>query len=533
MKTRDKIDEQVLPPGNAGPKHGLRRAASLVGAILVVALVVGASAVVFAQLSQQHKNQAALVATGNWVQVLNGYTLTSLAAVGGTPSILYACATHTQAYTPMPGVPQNRIGTASYTVLRSTDFGTHWQDVGGPANLGNNCQLAINPADSNDLYAVAGVQNNAQQANVLRHSTDGGRTWTTIQPTFNVQDTQLAPLWNVQQLSMVGNHLFGVQWFFRRLPPQTPQGTLPRFLPLPTRLVTSVDGGHTWTVLDNQLAAARQEARSYAVDPSNVSTIYELVGSSGLRPFAVAEPNDVLPTLPFGSAEDLYKTSDNGATWHLLLKGLPFGARVQVQLLRDNSQMIYAGGSITPVPYVPIVPGGKDVPTVSGDEAQSGVGSFHLHLSRDGGATWHDVPALPPVFSVQAWFAGGDGQVYVYTVGLYAHPGVQPTAIVGTAVPATPHSILATSVPQGSIPVTTGDTSIAYQPATTPTPGVILSPLASMKRYNPSTNSWGTLTTPPTNGALLALTPGKDTNGSLLWFMGTNKAQPALYRYIA
>src|SRR5712692_2700415 len=320
MKTRDNIDEQIRSSDTADPKHGARRIVGMVGAVLVVMLVVGVSAVVFAQLSQQHKNQAALPPTGSWVQVLSGYTLTSIAAAGTTPSVLYACATHAQLYTPLPGLPPNRIGTGndSYTVLRSTDFGMHWQDVGGQANLGSGCQLAINPVDSNELYAVASVLNNGQAASVLRHSTDGGQTWATISPALKVQNRQPAPLWNVQQLSMVGNHLFGVQWLSQGLLPSTSQGTLSKYTALLTRLVTSADGGHTWTVLDGQFAAARQNARSYAVDPSNVSTIYEVVGAPWFPLSPTLEPNDVIP--PAGSVENLYKTSDDGASWHLLLK---------------------------------------------------------------------------------------------------------------------------------------------------------------------------------------------------------------------
>jgi len=521
MKTRDNIDEQIRSSDTADPKHGARRIVGMVGAVLVVVLVVGVSAVVFAQLSQQHKNQAALPPTGSWVQVLSGYTLTSIAAAGTTPSLLYACATHAQLYTPLPGLPPNRIGTGndSYTVLRSTDFGTHWQDVGGQANLGSGCQLAINPADSNELYAVGSVQNNGQAASVLRHSTDGGQTWATISPTLNVQP---AVVWNVQQLSMVGNRLFGVQWLPRRLSPATFQGTLPKYYAPLTRLVTSVDGGHTWTVLDNQFAAARQNVRSYAVDPSNVSTIYEVVGSPWFPLPLATEPNDTLPLA--GSTEDLYKTSDNGASWHLVLKGLPFGAHVDVQLVQGNSQMIYAGGSVTPVPYVAAAPG---------EGSQNVTGSFQLHLSRDGGASWHDVPAPPQSPSVQSWFAAADGQVYISSGGWFAGPGGQPTAVSGTVVPSTPR-IMPSSVPQGSLPVTTGDLSIPLNPVETHPPNVTPGPLASMQRYNPATNAWSTVTAPPSFGTLLALTPGGDVNGGMLWFMGTNKAQqPALYRYIA
>src|SRR5205085_11400654 len=83
MKIEDTIDEQV--PASS-PTHPKRKSwLASIGAILVVMLVVGASAIVFAQLEQHHKNQSqsqkqgkAIPPGGNWVQVLNGYALTSL-----------------------------------------------------------------------------------------------------------------------------------------------------------------------------------------------------------------------------------------------------------------------------------------------------------------------------------------------------------------------------------------------------------------------------------------------------------------------
>src|SRR5438876_7912605 len=103
MKTEDAIDEQMTP---TGPGQGHSKGTSWlagVGAIFVVALVVGASAIVFAQLGQHHKSRPSnpsIPPPGKWVQVLNGYTLSSLASVDSNPSILYACAVRSQASTP-------------------------------------------------------------------------------------------------------------------------------------------------------------------------------------------------------------------------------------------------------------------------------------------------------------------------------------------------------------------------------------------------------------------------------------------------
>jgi hypothetical protein len=517
MRTREIESEPVNPREPARRK----KAAWLtsVGAVLVVLILVSASAVVFAQLSAHRHGpgQSNSPPAGKWIPALSGYTVTSLLAAGNAPAVLYACAARAQTYTPLPGLPPNRVrtGNAAYTVLRSADAGTHWQDVGGKANLGSSCQLTVNTVDGNDIYATGEVASNGQTGAVLRHSLDGGATWTTIQPSLNLPKVQSAQLWNVQQLSSVGGRLFGVQSIARYSPPIVFQGTPPKYsLPL-TRLVTSADGGHTWNVLDSQFTTIRQEALSYAVDPTNASTIYELVGLPWypLQP-GVLQPNDVAPLA--GRNEDLYKTTDNGASWHVLLKGLPFGARVHVQVAPGDAQMIYAGGSITPVPYIAGVPA---------ENPYSVGGAFHLQLSRDGGASWHAVPALPRQEHIQNWFAGARGDVFAYSYNLNAGNSGSATAIASTAVAVTPVRVPSVT-PQSGLPAPVGNVSAAPASALT-----LPASSVSIERYDPVADAWSAVTSPPSNGTLLALTRG-ETNGDVLWFMGQNQGQEVLYMYL-
>src|SRR5437763_16943784 len=126
---------------------------------------------------------------------------------------------------------------------------------------------------------------------------------------------------------MVGGRLFGLQMLARHVPPVVFQGTPPKSALALAQLVMSSDGGHSWNVLDNQFAGTRQQARAYAVDPANSSTIYELVGLSWLPPRPdAAEPNDVMPF--DGAGGDLSTTADDGARWHQILAGMPTGAQV-------------------------------------------------------------------------------------------------------------------------------------------------------------------------------------------------------------
>ena len=182
------------------------------------------------------------------------------------------------------------------------------------------------------------------------------------------------------------------------------------------RLVKSTDGGHNWTVIDGQVATQKLGVRSYAVDPTDPNTIYALFGGV-LLPFQVAVPNDVLPV--FGFKQELFKTTDDGATWHLVLNNIPFGS--QVQLASGNPQIIYVGGTFGPLPLLrgetePADP----IPVAS---------SFHLQVSKDGGASWQLVAIPSDMLSIQNWYVSPGGQVY-------ASPTIpfngQPTAVAGT-----------------------------------------------------------------------------------------------------
>lgn len=508
MKTQDSVDIQPLTPERRRARKGAWLAPF--GAILVVALIVGASAIVFAQLSQQHKN-AAQPPSGNWVSVLQGYTLGSLAAAHNSPAVLYACATNVQ----------NNSSTSTntnYTVLRSIDFGTHWQDIGSKATLGQSCEIAINPTDSNDIFAIGtATGSNGQASSVLHHSTDGGKTWTTIQPKLNVSGSSTPVQWSIQQLSFAGNALFGIQWITSTPLPPVHTGSLPNYFARLSRLLTSTDGGQTWTVVDQPIAAKNVSVTSYAVDPTNSKTIYELAGTPWLPVQPAPASNDTLPG--FVTNEDLYKTIDGGVTWKLLLPNLPFGT--QVKIAGGNAQTLYIGGVRSPLPYV-----ARGSASNSTDTAQS---NFRLQVSSDGGASWHSVPDVPQASVVQGWFVASNGQVFVYAGpgGVYT-PQSQPTVSTGTAVASTP-AVAPSMTPQsGVVPSILAPDSFQ----TTPPPVSTATPAPSLQRYDPASNAWSVVTKPPTSGVFMAVTPG-DNNSNVLWFLDTNNGQVVLYRFIA
>ncbi len=499
MKTRD-TDTAGTPAVPPSPARSKRKGwLAGVGAITVVVLLVGLSALVFAQLRQRQANQSTTSTppSGQWKQVLQGYAITSIMAARSNPSVLYACAT--QALLTSQGSP------GSATVLRSTDFGDHWQDIGSKASIGNICQLAVNPADSNEVYVV-GTAGTPQFSAVLKHSTDGGQTWETIQPVLHIPGVQAPATWSIQQFQLEGNHLFGLQLIMPRAYTDQPIRAVPYLLP---RLVTSTDGGHNWTVIDGQFAAQKLGVHSYAVDPTDPNTIYALFGGV-LLPIEVAVPNDVLP--PIGFKQELFKTTDGGATWHLLLKDILFGS--QVQLASGNPRIIYVGGTIGPLPLLR----GQTEPAIP-----IPVGSFHLQVSKDGGASWQSVAIPSDMLSIQNWYVSPGGQVY-------ASPTIpfngQPTAVAGTAVAVTAVPI-PTRIPQNA----------ELPPQQNSPPGVHTSgvPVALsqiIRRYDPASNSWSDVTRPPAAGFMLQVTPAQANSGAILWFTGMVNGRTSLYRYI-
>jgi len=524
MKTQDTVHKEVALREPKRTKRRVRLAT--IGAILVVALIVGASALVFAQLSQQHRQQqnAAQPPSGSWVSVLQGYTISSLLAAENASGVLYACATPAHTNNGVSGQPSQSI---AYTVLRSSDFGSHWQDVGSKAALGESCRVAINPTNSNDIFASGLSSSNGQTTAFLRHSSDGGQTWSSITPTLKVGSAQLGTTWNVQYLSFAGNALFGTQWFTPAAMPNSHPGAVPRYFTRLSRLVMSTDGGQTWTIVDAQFATTSQGVSSYAVDPSNSQTIYDLVSTPWwpIQPIQT-EPADILPA--YGVNGNLYKTTDGGANWQLLLKSLPFGA--QVRLASGQPQTLYVGGRRGPLPYVAhSMPGNSN-------SVPNATGNFSLQMSSDGGSTWRNVAGVPQAQAslVQSWFVDANGQVFInISAGGYSTSGSgqngEPTASTGTATAATPVMVPPTKTQTGVMPSISEHVAVVL---TTAPPNYPPQAIASIQRYNATSNTWREVTKPPTNGTLLTVTPGDSNASDVLWYVGTGNGGTTLYRFV-
>jgi len=422
-----------------------------------------------------------------------------------------------------------------YAFLRSADFGAHWQNIGSRLPLGGVCQFAINPADSNDLYFV-NVTNNRQGPGVLFHSTDGGQSWNTITPVFQIPGLKSPVVWAPQQLEMEGSQLFALQ--------VVPSGTvsLPGQSAPPSRfssllhLLTSVDGGNNWTVLDNYLNNTAQNVSSYAVDPSSIDTIYEVVSVpiSPIQPVGRPQSNGTpipVPSLTPGSA--LYKTTDGGSNWQQLQQGLPLGA--QVQLAIDKPNLVYLS-TISGGPH-PLHPLGIAGPNTT-------AGAFQLSVSSNGGATWSSVALPPAAVHVQRWFVGADGHVYLETGAYIAPPVVITATAVGVRrIRPTPQSTPTQGLPDiRENPATASDTPTptptdipAVETVTVPgTPSAPTPPQTppTLQIYDPASGHWSAVPTPLSNILLLAVTPAGSSSSAVMWLISVPNGTDVVYRNI-
>jgi hypothetical protein len=140
--------------------------------------------------------------------------------------------------------------------------------------------------------------------------------------------------------------------------------------------------------------------------------------------------------------------------------------------------------------------------------------------------------------SIQNWFVSSGGQVYASPTIPFSS---QPTAIRGTIAPSTPVAF-PTNTPQTGIqssPPVGADLSRPspiYRPSSfvnVNSQATLFTPSQFIRRYDPTTNSWSNVTSPPTTGFMLQLTPAQSSSGAVLWFVGMgNNGGENLYRYV-
>jgi uncharacterized protein (TIGR03437 family) len=228
-------------------------------------------------------------------------------------------------------------------LYRSADGAKTWQYLALPAMPGTFNALAVDPANSSNLYVDVSIRGRGapgQQANYFYRSVDGGTTW------LEIKVPQTPDLLAVDPASS-NIVYFGAGGLFR----STDSGVTWSATSVTTTLtsistdahrsgvvyVTTTDGkiyrsndfGATWTSLASSLPPGFNRLLSVAPDPNNSSVMWGTGEGS-----CVASNN-----IPFDCG--LVQSSDGGKTWQAISSVKGWFKNVVVDSRNGN---IYAGG---------------------------------------------------------------------------------------------------------------------------------------------------------------------------------------------
>lgn len=252
----------------------------------------------------------------------------------------------------VPRHDPNTIYVASATggVWKSTNRGTTWTPLFDQQSVSSIGAIEIAPSDRSIIWVGTGEANNRQTSSWgdgVYKSTDAGATWTHmgLADSFQISRIVIDPA-NPQivYVAALGN-LWG---------PEGERG-----------LYKTEDGGKTWQRVlyqDENTGIADVE-----MDPQSPQTLFAS---------AYERRRTVFGMNGGGPSSALYKTTDGGATWRKLSRGLPYEhgsvdtGRIGVSIYPHDSRIVYA--------------------RVESAE-NSGV-----YCSKDGGETWEKRSSVDP-----------------------------------------------------------------------------------------------------------------------------------------
>jgi len=231
-----------------------------------------------------------------------GGRIDDFAVVENNPSIVYA-------------------GVASGGVWKTTNNGTTWEPVFDKESVSTIGDIAIGPSDPSIVWVGTGEPNNRQSSSWgdgVYKSLDGGKTWKKmgLEATRHIGRIVIHPKNSEVVYVAALGHLWG---------------------PNPERGVYKTsDGGKSWS----QVLKINDDTgvSDIALDPESPDTLYVAAYQRRRTPYGF---NGGGP----GSA--IYKTTDGGATWKKLTKGLPYEnggetGRIGLDIYRRNSNIVYA-----------------------------------------------------------------------------------------------------------------------------------------------------------------------------------------------
>ena len=214
------------------------------------------------------------------------------------------------------------IGVNNGGVWKTTDYGLTWTPIFDDQPTQSIGAIAVSPSDPNILYVGSGEGLQRPDLSVgdgIYKSIDAGKTW------------QHLGLREARQIGAVivdptdPNRVF-VAALGHPYGPNEERGVF-----------RSTDGGRTW-----QKVLYKDEntgAIDLAFDPANAQTVYAVLWAARQGPW---EYNNAY----VGPTSGLFKSTDGGATWQPLTRGLPAAAdglsRIGIGIAPGNPRRIYA-----------------------------------------------------------------------------------------------------------------------------------------------------------------------------------------------
>ena len=334
------------------------------------------------------------------------------------------------------------VGAASGGAWKSDDAGTTWEPIFQEYGSGNIGDIALFQGNPDIIWIGTGescTRNSVGWGDGVYKSTDGGKTFTNVglRDSHHISEVIIHPtnpdvVWVASQGHLWGHG--GEQGVYK-----------------------TVDGGRTWTRLAGGLPDdGRTGASDLVMDPTDPDVLYAAFWER------IRMPHRFLSGGPNGG---IFKSTDGGATWTRLSRGLPGGetGKIGLAVSRSNPAVVMA-----------IVEHGFQPGTRSPeyrDMTRLGTG---IYRSEDGGASWSYVNRFNnrPFYYSHIWMDPNDDQrVYVLSGSTAWSP--KPPSCRRTAAGASTGSwrgSAGTSTPSGSIPTsriasTWGTTRVRTSPS--------------------------------------------------------------------
>jgi photosystem II stability/assembly factor-like uncharacterized protein len=211
------------------------------------------------------------------------------------------------------------VGQVNGGVWKSDDYGRTWKPIFDGQPTQSIGAIAVAPSDPNVIYVASGEglhRPDLSVGNGIYKSTDAGKTWTHLglRDGFQIPGLAVDPRDPNKVFAAVLGHPYG---------PSEERG-----------IYRSTDGGQTW-----QRVISKDEntgGSDVEIDPSNPDVVYASMWEAREGPW---EDNNEFN----GTNGGLFKSSDGGATWHLLTGGLPKDlSQIYVAIAPSDSRRLYA-----------------------------------------------------------------------------------------------------------------------------------------------------------------------------------------------